>query len=124
MSLTRLQETTAETLAGHDVVVLALGYTVYVVESFDTETLPARYGEVDAKLYVQEGAARPLLVGLGGAEGGNAWASQRWKAQRDRFEQAPGACVALRSSTLRFAQLRRRIGFPARKARTTSTAEV
>lgn len=74
---------------------LALGYTVYVVESFDTETLPARYGEVDAKLYVQEGAARPLLVGLGGAEGGNAWASQRWQAQRERFEQAGYAFLAL-----------------------------
>ena len=97
MSLTRLLFKSLAWLiaCSAGVVVLALGYTVYVVESFDTETLPARYGEVDAKLYVQEGAARPLLVGLGGAEGGNAWASQRWKAQRDRFEQAGYAFLAL-----------------------------
>ena len=57
----------------------------WVVARFDTLTLPARHGQVDAVLYARDGEQRPLLVGLGGGEGGNAWASDRWKPQRERF---------------------------------------
>lgn len=74
---------------------LVLGYTFWVVYRFDTETLPERYGQVDSKLYASAGAPRPLIVGLGGAEGGNAWTRKRWQAQRTRFEQAGYAFLAL-----------------------------
>lgn len=74
---------------------LAVLYVWYVVTSFDTQTLPARYGQVDAQLYAQGPAPRPLLVGLGGAEGGNSWTRDFWQAQRQRFEQQGFAFLAL-----------------------------
>lgn len=70
------------------VVVMALllaAYMWWIVASFDTATLPARHGQVDVELFARDGGKRPLLVGLGGSEGGNAWASARWKPQRERF---------------------------------------
>ncbi len=79
------------------IVLLAL-HTWYVVASFDTETLPDRYGQVDEQLYIEpstEGHAKPLLVLLGGAEGGNAWTRSRWKAQRDRFLAQGYAVLAI-----------------------------
>lgn len=61
-------------------------HTWWIVETFDTRTLPPRHGQVDARLYAREDAgARPLIVGFGGSEGGNAWASERWARQRERF---------------------------------------
>ncbi|MEF9978177.1 MAG: acyl-CoA thioester hydrolase/BAAT C-terminal domain-containing protein [Thermomonas sp.] len=80
------------------VVTLALllaAYMWWVVESFDTETLPPRHGQVDVELFAREGGKRPLLVGLGGGEGGNAWASARWKPQRERFLDQGYALLAL-----------------------------
>jgi len=47
--------------------------------------VPENSGKVEAKLYLGEGDHQPLLVGLGGSEGGNAWASDHWKATRDAF---------------------------------------
>ncbi len=75
----------------------ALGtvYSLYTVYSFDTETLPANHGQVDARLFAPEGPPRPLIVGLGGGEGRNAWASDFWKPQRERFEEAGYALLAL-----------------------------
>ncbi|MGB4972134.1 MAG: hypothetical protein WBO32_05715, partial [Cyclobacteriaceae bacterium] len=47
--------------------------------------VPENTGKVETELYVGEGDNQPLLVGLGGSEGGNAWTSDRWKAKRDEF---------------------------------------
>ncbi len=74
---------------------LLLAWMQWTVSRFDTETLPARHGQVDVQLYAGEGAPRPLLVGLGGSEGGNAWASGTWKAQRDRFLDQGYAMLAV-----------------------------
>jgi pimeloyl-ACP methyl ester carboxylesterase len=74
---------------------LVVGYTLWVVYSFDTETLPAHYGQVDTELYVPEQGAARLIVGLGGAEGGNAWTSDRWSAQRNRFLEQGYAFLAV-----------------------------
>jgi len=76
------------------VLVLA-GYLWWVVARFDTTTLPPRHGQVDVELFAGEGGKRPLLVGLGGGEGGNAWASARWKPQRERFLDQGYALLAL-----------------------------
>ncbi|MGQ0799592.1 MAG: acyl-CoA thioester hydrolase/BAAT C-terminal domain-containing protein [Pseudomarimonas sp.] len=73
----------------------AVAYVGYVVTSFDTVTLPQRYGQVDAKLFAPAGAPRPLIVGLGGAEGGNGWLHPRWEKQRQRFEHAGYAFLAV-----------------------------
>lgn len=64
---------------------LLAAYMWWVVASFDTGTLPARHGQVDVELFAGEGGGRPLIVGLGGSEGGNAWAGDAWKRQRERF---------------------------------------
>jgi pimeloyl-ACP methyl ester carboxylesterase len=66
-------------------VCLALGYYSYRVTAFDTQTLPANHGRANSLLYVGKGENQPLLVGLGGAEGGNAWVRNYLKPQRDRF---------------------------------------
>ena len=76
-------------------VLLLVAYMWWVVASFDTETLPPRHGQVDAELFARDGGKRPLLVGLGGGEGGNAWASARWKPQRERFLDQGYALLAL-----------------------------
>lgn len=67
------------------IVILLFAYTFYVVKSFDTETLPINHGKVNTELFVGKGEKQPLIVGLGGSEGGNAWASDHWKSQRDKY---------------------------------------
>ncbi|GAB1267119.1 hypothetical protein NBRC116493_03720 [Aurantivibrio infirmus] len=77
------------------VIALAAAYTAYVIYSFDTETLPKNHGRVNTELFLGEDANQPLIVGLGGSEGGNAWASDYWKPQRDRFIDQGYALLAL-----------------------------
>ena len=50
---------------------------------------------VDSRLYLGEGAKQPLIVGLGGSEGGNAWTSDSWKKTRDEFINKGYAFLAL-----------------------------
>ena len=76
-------------------VAMLAAYMWWVVARFDTKTLPARHGQVDAELFARDGGRRPLIVGLGGSEGGNPWASERWKEQRERFLDQGYALLAL-----------------------------
>jgi dienelactone hydrolase len=76
-------------------ILLALVAYVYAVISFDTETLPERYGQVGTVLYAGEQGNQPLIVGLGGAEGGNTWVRARFKPVRDRFLKQGYAFLAL-----------------------------
>lgn len=71
------------------------GWIYHQVESFDTVTLPARHGQVEQQLFLGGGERQPLIVGFGGAEGGNAWASEHWQAQRQRFLDQGYAFLAL-----------------------------
>lgn len=50
---------------------------------------------VESKLYLGKGKKQPLIVGLGGSEGGNAWASEHWKNTRDQFLAKGYAFLAL-----------------------------
>lgn len=50
---------------------------------------------VDAILYTGVGKDQPLVVGLGGSEGGNAWASNYWKKTRDQFIEKGYAFLAV-----------------------------
>ncbi|MDQ3039641.1 MAG: hypothetical protein M3Q51_09075, partial [Pseudomonadota bacterium] len=80
------------------IVVFALSLAAYmwwVVASFDTKTLPERHGQVDVQLYARDGVPRPLLVGFGGGEAGNAWTGDRWKPQRERFLDQGYAMLAV-----------------------------
>ncbi len=67
------------------IVILFLTYAYYVVKSFDTKILPVNHGKVNVELFVGDAEKQPLIVGLGGSEGGNAWASDHWKRQREKF---------------------------------------
>lgn len=40
---------------------------------------------VESQLYLGSGRHQPLVVGLGGSEGGNAWASSHWATTRNQF---------------------------------------
>ncbi|MCB1561473.1 MAG: hypothetical protein KDI75_10345 [Xanthomonadales bacterium] len=74
---------------------LLVAYGWWVVASFDTGTLPERHGRVDATLFARDGEPQPLIVGLGGGEGGNAWTRNVWKQQRERFLDQGYALLAL-----------------------------
>jgi pimeloyl-ACP methyl ester carboxylesterase len=66
-------------------VLLLPAYYFYRVVTFDTETLPENHGRVNTELFLGEGENQPLIIGFGGAEGGNAWVRRSLKPQRDRF---------------------------------------
>ena len=50
---------------------------------------------VESKLYLGDGVNQPLIVGLGGSEGGNAWTSDYWKKTRDQFIEKGYAFLAI-----------------------------
>ncbi len=50
---------------------------------------------VESKLYLGNGKNQPLIVGLGGSEGGNAWTSDYWKKTRDQFIEKGYAFLAI-----------------------------
>lgn len=50
---------------------------------------------VSSRLYLGTSDHQPLIVALGGSEGGNAWASDRWKETRDQFIAKGYAFLAL-----------------------------
>lgn len=51
--------------------------------------------QVNVHLYLGESDNQPLIVGLGGSEGGNAWASDYWKTTRDEFVKNGYAFLAI-----------------------------
>ncbi|MGH1384866.1 acyl-CoA thioester hydrolase/BAAT C-terminal domain-containing protein [Kordia sp.] len=57
------------------------------------ETLSTK--NTEAVLYVGNGQNQPLVVGLGGSEGGNAWTSNHWKKTRDQFIEKGYAFLAI-----------------------------
>ena len=77
------------------VVAVSIGYFFYLVLSFDTETLPENHGKVNAQLYLGDGYNQPLIVGFGGAEGGNTWARHYWKPLRDEWLSQGYAILAV-----------------------------
>ena len=68
---------------------LGIAATILVIISLNGSHLYAQdklnTPNVDSRLYLGEGKNQPLLVGLGGSEGGNAWDSDYWKKTRDEF---------------------------------------
>lgn len=76
-------------------ILLVVGGYSYLVLSFDTINFPDNHGNVEAELFLGEGDKQPLIVGFGGSEGGNAWASDYWKGQRDEFISQGYAFLAI-----------------------------
>lgn len=50
---------------------------------------------VECVLYLGKNKNQPLVVGLGGSEGGNPWASDYWKKTRDQFIEKGYAFLAI-----------------------------
>lgn len=74
-------------------VVLILGVFIFL-ETY-TPSLSENHGKVETRLYLGESENQPLIVGFGGAEGGNAWDSDFWKPARDMFLAKGYAFLAL-----------------------------
>lgn len=54
-----------------------------------------RTKNVEAILYLGKDKKQPLIVGLGGSEGGNAWTSNYWKKTREKFIEKGYAFLAI-----------------------------
>ncbi|MDW3649141.1 MAG: alpha/beta fold hydrolase [Bacteroidia bacterium] len=52
-----------------------------------TPPIPQNHGKLDCEFFPAFGESRALVVGFGGGEGGNAWASDYWKEVRMDFQE-------------------------------------
>lgn len=68
-------------------------FTVISLKSFSQITLATP--NVESILYLGMGNNQPLIVGLGGSEGGNGWTSDYWKKIRDQFIEKGYAFLAI-----------------------------
>ena len=76
----------------HFKTLFVLLFTAFSFNSFSqTLSTPG----VNSQLYVGESDNQSLIVGLGGSEGGNAWASKTWQKQRERFLDQGYAMLAV-----------------------------
>ncbi|MFD2522398.1 acyl-CoA thioester hydrolase/BAAT C-terminal domain-containing protein [Emticicia soli] len=72
---------------------LLAGFLLFVSFQGFTQSLSTK--GVNSRLYVGDTDKQPLIVGLGGSEGGNPWASNYWKKTRDEFINKGYAFLAL-----------------------------
>jgi esterase/lipase len=54
-------------------IVIILSFELLTEWLYDEQELPKNYGKVQAELHLGEGKKQPLIVALGGSEGGNSW---------------------------------------------------
>ena len=72
---------------------LVFFFTISSVFSYAQEIIATK--NVEAILYLGKGKKQPLIVGLGGSEGGNAWTSGYWKKTREQFVEKGYAFLAI-----------------------------
>ena len=72
---------------------LSTAFCIVSIVCYSQDTLQTK--NVQAILYTGENANQPLVVGLGGSEGGNAWTSTRWSKTRQRFIDKGYAFLAI-----------------------------
>lgn len=73
-------------------------YLLFVLLIISTELIAQtklNTPNVESILYLSKGKKQPLIVGLGGSEGGNAWSSDYWKKIRDQFIEKGYAFLAI-----------------------------
>lgn len=73
--------------------VIALLFISSNIFSYSQQTITAK--NVEAILYLGKGKKQPLIIGLGGSEGGNAWTSDYWKKTREEFIEKGYAFLAI-----------------------------
>lgn len=79
---------------------IAILIGLFICANFFTQdqkpkALPERHGQVSKELFIGSEQPYALIVGLGGSEGGNPWASEHWRAQREKFTAQGYAFLAL-----------------------------
>jgi len=62
-------------------IIMLLAFGTIISKAQDT----LKVKNIAAILYLGSGTNQPLIVGLGGSEGGNAWASDHWETTRNQF---------------------------------------
>lgn len=77
----------------HRITTLLALFTFIVTSSFAQVVL--KTPRTESILYLGKGKHQPLIVGLGGSEGGNAWSSDYWKPTRDKFIEQGYAFLAI-----------------------------
>ena len=73
--------------------VLAIGIASFV--GFSVFSTPRNYGSVEAKLFLADTEDQPLIVAFGGSEGGNVYAGDALKKERERFLERGYAFLAI-----------------------------
>ena len=68
-------------------------FTISSIFIYAQDTI--RTKNVEAILYLGKNKKQPLIVGLGGSEGGNAWTSDYWKKTREQFIEKGYAFLAI-----------------------------
>lgn len=71
--------------------ILILNFSTISIFSQDT----LKVANVEAVLYIGKSENQPLIVGLGGSEGGNAWTTDHWKKNRQGFLDKGYAFLAI-----------------------------
>lgn len=71
--------------------ILILNFSTISIFSQDT----LKVANVEAVLYAGKNESQPLIVGLGGSEGGNAWTTDYWKKTRLEFLDKGYAFLAI-----------------------------
>ena len=69
--------------------------SLYLFLEFYIPALPENHGQLQTQLFLGDGTNQSLVVGFGGGEGGNAWASGHWKKKRDEFLENGYAFLAI-----------------------------
>lgn len=79
------------------VIILLAAYTAYLIHSVDPDVMPEHHGKVAVEFFAGPPSAspKPLVVTFGGAEGRNAWASDRWAGERQAFLDAGYALLTV-----------------------------
>ena len=70
-----------------------ISISVLSINTHAQDTL--KTNNTESILYLSTGKNQPLIVGLGGSEGGNAWTSDYWKKTRDQFIEKGYAFLAI-----------------------------
>lgn len=64
---------------------LVWGVLIFVLFACGQSDQEREAAGVQSVLFLGDGPNQKLVVGFGGSEGGNAWATERWKTIRDKF---------------------------------------
>mgnify|MGYP000861605507 FL=1 len=72
---------------------ISLLLLIFSANTFAQITLQTPH--VESVLYLGKNKNQPLIVGLGGSEGGNAWTSDYWKKTREQFIERGYAFLAI-----------------------------